>query len=71
MELKKAIDQISKDKGIDRDMLIQTLEDAVRTSDARAIVITGSGTRAFCAGESLVRARSASAATMAARAAGG
>ena len=32
MELKKAIDQISKDKGIDRDMLIQTLEDAVRTS---------------------------------------
>ena len=32
MELKKAIDQISKDKGIDRDMLVQTLEDAVRTS---------------------------------------
>ena len=32
MELKKAIDQISKDKGIDRDMLVHTLEDAVRTS---------------------------------------
>ena len=32
MELKKAIDQISKDKGIDRDMLVRTLEDAVRTS---------------------------------------
>ena len=26
LELKKAIDQISKDKGIDRDMLIDTLE---------------------------------------------
>ena len=34
-ELKKAIDQISKDKGIDRDMLIDTLEDAVRTSVIR------------------------------------
>ncbi|MFP4071079.1 MAG: transcription termination factor NusA [Desulfovibrionales bacterium] len=32
MELKKAIDQISKDKGIDRDLLIDTLEEAVRTS---------------------------------------
>lgn len=32
LELKKAIDQISKDKGLDRDMLIDTLEDAVRTS---------------------------------------
>ena len=32
MELKKALDQISKDKGLDRDMLIDTLEDAVRTS---------------------------------------
>ena len=31
-ELKKAIDQISKDKGLDRDMLVSTLEDAVRTS---------------------------------------
>ena len=31
-ELKKAIDQISKDKGLDRTMLINTLEDAVRTS---------------------------------------
>ena len=35
LELKKAIDQISKDKGIDRDMLIRTLEDAVRTSVER------------------------------------
>lgn len=35
MELKKAIDQISKDKGIDRNMLIATLEDAVRTSVER------------------------------------
>ncbi|WMW64861.1 transcription termination factor NusA [Nitratidesulfovibrio liaohensis] len=34
-ELKKAIDQISKDKGLDRDMLIDTLEEAVRTSVAR------------------------------------
>ncbi len=32
MELKKAIDQISKDKGLDRDMLVDTLEEAVRTS---------------------------------------
>ncbi|MBQ7456459.1 MAG: transcription termination factor NusA [Desulfovibrio sp.] len=31
-ELKKAIDQISKDKGLDRTMLVTTLEDAVRTS---------------------------------------
>lgn len=35
LELKKAIDQISKDKGIDRNMLIKTLEDAVRTSVER------------------------------------
>ena len=35
MELKKAIDQISKDKGLDRNMLIATLEDAVRTSVER------------------------------------
>ena len=35
LELKKAIDQISKDKGLDRDMLVQTLEDAVRTSVLR------------------------------------
>ena len=35
LELKKAIDQISKDKGIDRDHLISTLEDAVRTSVER------------------------------------
>lgn len=35
LELKKAIDQISKDKGLDRDMLIKTLEDAVRTSVLR------------------------------------
>lgn len=35
MELKKAIDQISKDKGLDRSMLITTLEDAVRTSVER------------------------------------
>ncbi|GAB7079012.1 transcription termination factor NusA [Megalodesulfovibrio paquesii] len=34
-ELKKAIDQISKDKGIDRDLLIDTLEEAVRSSIAR------------------------------------
>ncbi len=32
LELKKAIEQISKDKGLDRDMLIVTLEEAVRTS---------------------------------------
>ena len=35
IELKKAIDQISKDKGLDRNMLITTLEDAVRTSVER------------------------------------
>lgn len=35
LELKKAIDQISKDKGLDRRMLIETLEDAVRTSIIR------------------------------------
>ncbi len=35
MELKKAIDQISKDKGIERASLIETLEEAVRTSVAR------------------------------------
>lgn len=35
MELKKAIEQISKDKGLDRDMLISTLEEAVRTSISR------------------------------------
>ncbi len=35
LELKKAIDQISKDKGLDRDMLITTLEDAVKTSVLR------------------------------------
>ena len=35
LELKKAIDQISKDKGLDRDMLIETLEEAVRTSVLR------------------------------------
>lgn len=34
-ELKKAIDQISKDKGLDREMLIDTLEEAVRTSVLR------------------------------------
>ena len=33
--LTKAIDQISKDKGLDRNMLIDTLEDAVRTSVLR------------------------------------
>lgn len=32
LELKKMIDQISKDKGIDRDMLVDTLEEAVRSS---------------------------------------
>ncbi|WP_456324667.1 transcription termination factor NusA [Desulfonauticus submarinus] len=32
LELKKVIDQISKDKGIDRDLLIDTLEEAVRVS---------------------------------------
>lgn len=35
MELKKAIDQISKDKGLDRNMLVSTLEDAVRASVER------------------------------------
>jgi transcription termination/antitermination protein NusA len=35
MELRKAIDQISKDRGIDRDLLIDTLEEAVRSSVAR------------------------------------
>ncbi len=35
LELKKAIDQISKDRGLDRDMLIETLERAVRTSVER------------------------------------
>lgn len=35
LELKKAIDQISKDKGLDRSMLIETLEDAVRSSVIR------------------------------------
>lgn len=35
LELKKAIDQIAKDKGLDRDMLIDTLEEAVRTSVLR------------------------------------
>lgn len=34
-ELKKAIDQISKDRGIDKDLLIDTLEEAVRSSVAR------------------------------------
>jgi len=32
LELKKVLDQISKDKGIDRDLLIDTLEEAVRVS---------------------------------------
>ncbi|MFW5730326.1 MAG: transcription termination factor NusA [Desulfonatronovibrionaceae bacterium] len=32
LELKKAIDQISKDKSIDRDVLVDTLEEAVRVS---------------------------------------
>lgn len=35
LELKRNIDQISKDKGLDRAMLIETLEEAVRTSVAR------------------------------------
>ena len=34
-ELKKAIDQICKDKSIDADLLVETLEDAVRTSVQR------------------------------------
>ena len=32
MELKKTIDQISKDRGINRETLIETLEEAVRSS---------------------------------------
>ncbi len=32
LELKRVIEQISKDKGIDRDLLVDTLEEAVRTS---------------------------------------
>lgn len=35
MELKKAIDQISKDRGLDRALLVETLEEAVRTSVTR------------------------------------
>ena len=35
LELKKAIDQISKDKGIERHLLVNTLEEAVRTSVLR------------------------------------
>ncbi|MFV0423634.1 transcription termination factor NusA [Oleidesulfovibrio sp.] len=35
MELKKAIDQISKDRGLDRSLLVETLEEAVRTSVTR------------------------------------
>ena len=35
IELKKAIDQISKDKGLERSMLIKTLEDAVKASMLR------------------------------------
>ena len=35
MELRKAIDQISKDKGIDRELLVDTLEEAIRTSVAK------------------------------------
>jgi N utilization substance protein A len=35
LELRKAIDQISKDRGIDRDLLIDTIEEAVRSSVAR------------------------------------
>ena len=34
-ELKRAIDQISKDRGIDRDLLVDTLEEAVRSSVVR------------------------------------
>jgi N utilization substance protein A len=37
MELKKAIEQISKDKGIDRDLLVDTLEEAVRSSVHRKL----------------------------------
>ncbi len=32
LELRKAIDQISKDRGIDRDLLVDTIEEAVRSS---------------------------------------
>lgn len=35
LELKKAIETISKDRGLDRNMLIETLEEAVRTSVLR------------------------------------
>lgn len=35
MDLKKALDQISKDRGLDRGMLVDTLEEAVRTSVIR------------------------------------
>ncbi|MDR0816133.1 MAG: transcription termination factor NusA [Desulfovibrio sp.] len=35
LELKKAIEQISKDRGLERDMLIDTLEEAVRISVLR------------------------------------
>jgi N utilization substance protein A len=35
LELKKAIEQICKDRGLDRDMLVDTLEDAVRISVLR------------------------------------
>ena len=35
LELKKALDQISKDKGLDRGMLIETIEEAVRISVTR------------------------------------
>ncbi len=35
LNLKSAITQIAKDKGIDRDLLVETLEDAVRTSVIR------------------------------------
>ena len=35
LELKKALDQISKDKGLDRSMLIETIEEAVRISVTR------------------------------------
>ena len=35
MELKKAIEQISKDRGIDKELLVDTLEEAVRSSVVR------------------------------------
>ncbi|KAF1074202.1 transcription termination factor NusA [Halodesulfovibrio sp. MK-HDV] len=35
MDIKKAIEQISKDRGLDRGMLVDTLEEAVRTSVIR------------------------------------